>query len=192
MEFNCPTCQTRLRVSDELQNPKVRCRACGTIFRPLESSHTNRPQTAAQPSPYVSPSPSPNPFSDPVRQDASTPVSPYSAPANSGTERANRRRSSTPASPGPVISPRSSSGGKKGGGWGILFFILLMVLSRAPRLWRNLQAPPAPKPAPVRVNDDVMRQLQKTLDDTQRKQEEAAQAPKRLVPDEVELDDPNP
>ena len=42
MEFNCPTCQTKLRVSDELQNPRVRCRACGNIFRPLESDTTSR------------------------------------------------------------------------------------------------------------------------------------------------------
>ncbi len=163
MEFYCPNCQTMLRVAGEHQNPKVRCRACGTIFRPLDAGDTRQPvppQAAAQPpvNPFQTAAP-PAAASvgsaPPVTQDDWGPVTPSRSEATAPpTPPASR----APASPGPVISPRSSKGGK-GSGWGILFFIALMVLSRAPRLMRNFQRDPPP--APVEIDDGVLRQLEK-------------------------------
>jgi hypothetical protein len=34
MEVSCPKCKQRLRYSDELKNPLLRCRSCSTTFRP--------------------------------------------------------------------------------------------------------------------------------------------------------------
>jgi predicted Zn finger-like uncharacterized protein len=188
MEFNCPTCQTKLRVSDERENPKVRCRACGTIFRPLESKGTGRPMPsqASPASPQVNPSPQKNPFQD----EQNSAASPFGSVPNSdrgvsSASAAPRATSSAPAAPGPVISPRSASSGKKGG-WGILFFIALMVLSRAPRLLRNFQRQPAPPP-PVQIDDDILRQFEEGIDRDEFEQDEELPT----LPEGVELEDLN-
>lgn len=34
MEVSCPKCKQRLRYSDDLKNPLLRCRSCSTTFRP--------------------------------------------------------------------------------------------------------------------------------------------------------------
>jgi hypothetical protein len=85
-----------------------------------------------------------------------------------------------------VITPRPTSGGKKGG-WGIVFFIALMVLSRAPRLWKNFRADPPPPP-PVQIDDDFLRQLEQDLDFAEAKDDDEEMP---ALPDGVELDDPN-
>lgn len=148
MEFNCPTCQTKLRVSDELQNPKVRCRACGTIFRPLESGGS------------ISPSPTP-PVAPQVNRFPDQPKpaeSPFASTSQPGRDSFGSPTPSAPTRPRPVVTPRSAAPGKRGG-WGIILFIILMLLSRGPRLLRNFQRQPAPPP-PVQIDDDeVLRRL---------------------------------
>jgi len=153
MEFNCPTCQTKLRVSDERQNPKVRCRACGTIFRPLDLPGSSGPPLSSPAAPARPPF---NPAPQPSRS-FETPFESSSA-STSARDSFGSPTSPAPAAPRPVITPRRTQGSKRGG-WGIMFFIILMLLSRGPRLLRNFNRQPAPPP-PVQIDHDkLMRQL---------------------------------
>lgn len=158
MEFNCPTCQTKLGVSDELENPKVRCRVCGTIFRPFESDGASRPNPQSQ----ASPSPSQvNPFPDQPRPTVSP--SPFESTSPPKRDSFSPSTSPVPARPRPVITQQANQRRRKGG-WGIAFFVILMILSRAPRLWRNFQRKPAP-PAPIVIDhDEIMRQFEDRIE----------------------------
>jgi hypothetical protein len=46
MEVRCPQCAQRLRYSDVLKNPTLRCRPCGTIFRPADLGKSDDPVVA--------------------------------------------------------------------------------------------------------------------------------------------------
>lgn len=170
MEFNCPTCQTKLRVADEQRNSRVRCRACGTIFRPLESGGSSRP-------PIHSPGSSAAPPGSSFSGGSGSSASSFEAAPKPGRDRFSAPDSPAPPSSRPVITPRaestsrsSSRGGK--GGWGIIFFIILMLLSRGPRLLRNFNRQPAPPP-PVQIDhDEVMRRLRQQIDETKSDEED--------------------
>ena len=169
MEFNCPTCQTKLGVSDELADPKVRCRVCGTIFRPFESGVANRPnpQSQASPSPsQVSPFPgvpesttSSFPFESkalPEHDDFTSSTSPIPIP------RASR----------PVITPRPQQNRGRNGGWGIMIFIVFILLTRAPRILRNFMREPEP-PAPIQIDhDEIRRELNEIIEENERRENE--------------------
>lgn len=149
MEFNCPTCQTKLGVSDDLDNPKVRCRVCGTIFRPFELG-----ATPADPQHQVSPTASPvNPFHVEPKPTAS----PSSIEVNPPLDRQNFPAASTVPTSRP-LRPRPARQKSGRGGWVIAAFIIFMVLSRVPRMFRNFEREePQPQPAPFVIDHDEMR-----------------------------------
>lgn len=128
MEFNCPNCGKRLRAPDHLRNPLVRCRTCGTAFRPREQAEV--PVAAEVVERRAAP----------VRSDKIRPVEPTPLPKP------------FPAFPTTtnIPSPTQQSRGMKGLGAAIA--ILFVLLAKAPRLVRLMvhqQPPPLPHAVPM-------------------------------------------
>ena len=147
MEFPCAGCGKRLRVPDTARNPKVRCPRCGYIFRPFAGKQVVAAQVVEEQPPASSRSSvssSPRPAARLPSESRPTPTRSTSSPA--GTTRKPSAQSTKP-----VSTPKKSAGG-----FGIGFFILLMVLSRAPRMLERLFDKEDPPPAPVEVEMDPL------------------------------------
>jgi len=188
MEFNCPTCQTKLGVSDELVNPKVRCRECGTIFRPRESGGASQPTSPSQASPYLSQE---SPYPDDPEPTAYT--SPFDAKSPPEVDDFTPATSPAPIPERPIVTERPQQERRKGGGWGIAIFIIFILLTRVPRMWRNFQRDPAP-PAPIEIDHDELRQrLDKIIEESRRIENEGLpQLPEGADPTDInsELESP--
>ena len=149
MEFNCPTCQTKLGVSDDLDNPKVRCRVCGTIFRPFESGGAAPADPEYQASPAAS---QVNPF----HIEPKPTESPSSVEVNPPLERDNFPTLEPP------LRPRTTQQKSRRGGWGIAVFIIFMLLSRVPRMLRNFEREepqPQLQPDPFLIDHEMRRNI---------------------------------
>ena len=62
MEVRCPQCEQRLRYSNVLKNPLLRCRSCGTTFRVADV------EEVLQPTPVEMPAYEPRETADPFNQ----------------------------------------------------------------------------------------------------------------------------
>ena len=140
MEIQCPQCSQRLRVSDSLKNPLLRCPRCGSTFR---SENVDAPAPAEiYPSAPVTSSAVPEVFHETQPQ--------YASP---------------PPRMEPVAKP-SHSWGKGGLSW-LAMVVLFLCIKAGPRLAKNLfgeRRPPQNVPVridPPRMDPDQMRNEQK-------------------------------
>lgn len=147
MEVSCPQCKQRLRYSDDLRNPLLRCRTCSTTFRPhgLTADIVEEPVAAVAVDEHLE-------FGNPSygSRDASLPK----------------------IDPGPVTASR---GNKSRFGYGaiILFIVLFKV---APRLAREFFRDPKP-PQPAQLQQDEQQAIQRMLQEAAENAENARRQP---------------
>lgn len=156
METTCPQCSQRLRVSDELRNPLLRCRRCEHVFRLADAERYGRPTTATEFAPL-------RPLEDSRRSSSKDEI--YQASAV--------EKPSVPEempdidTHRPHVSRRTSPLNK--GGWGTVALIVFLLLVKVgPRLLRNLFRERPPAVAPVQRNDAEAREVQRLFQKLER------------------------
>ena len=138
MEVRCPQCTQRLRYSDVLKNPLLRCRACGTTFRPAElAASVPDSRSAAE-------------------------------VENASRLRELYQHAGEPREPEPTVSapaPERSSGiGKGVGTFGVI--ALLIAFKVGPRLMREIfRERPAPPPPPAHFREEHRQAIEKLVRD---------------------------
>jgi len=141
MEFNCPDCGKRLRVADNLINPLVRCRTCGHVFRPQQS--TSLASMTPFPSRSGGSEAPPASASAAARNEAGHRTNPSRKPYREPTpRRAVQPRSAATGTVTETTKPKRSSGG----GFGIGMVITLLLLMRGGANFLNCNKP-RPQPA---------------------------------------------
>ena len=153
MEVRCPKCAKRLRYSDSLRNPLLRCRACGTTFRAAEVNHS-------EPEPFAA----------------------VAAEIPEGTGRVEESApfvGSEPAQPSEVANQQPQGFAKRGVGTFVI--IALVVLAKVgPHLLRDMvrDNPPKPQPPqPVRLHQEHRQAIEKVVREADAAPEERARNP---------------
>lgn len=134
MEVSCENCDQRLRVPDGLRAARIRCRACGHEFEVSSASNQPEQSLAAAEQPDIAVD----------REEENQQLREF-------LERTAAERSA---------ANKSGTGTKAG--WSAIAFILLLLVTKGPKLWKLFQVRKPAKPAPAqRFEPREQRPLQK-------------------------------